>query len=157
MAKFFEQLTKGRLFGHPIHSILIHFPSALFPMSLVFDISGLWFQSACFACAAFYSLAAGVVLGFLASMMGLIDYLKLPSSHSAWNKASLHGLLSITWLTVFSIELGLRLKQFPLVRPATTLELGLSIAAVVGVIFSNFLGGDLIFKHKIGIDNQSVF
>lgn len=151
MLEFFNQLKKARLFGHPIHAMMVHFPSALFPMSWLFDVGAMLFNSSCLSCAAFYSIAAGIVLGFVAAIFGSIDYVNLPSSHPAWNKASLHALLNITWLIIFSILFGLRLKSYPSIPFASLPELILSTIAVAGLIFSNFLGGDLVFRHKLGI------
>src|SRR6476661_754838 len=157
MLEFIRQLKNGRLFGHPVHSMLVHFPSGLFPVSLIFDILGVIFQNHCLACAAFYSIFAGIILGFIAVIFGAIDYIRLSPSDTAWNKASLHALLSITWLLIFAVVLGLKLKHFPLISIGTWTEIGLSFVSVIGLIFSNYLGGDLIFRHHIGIEKGNMY
>lgn len=151
MLEFLRQIKNARLFGHPIHAMLVHFPSALFPMSWLFDVGAIYFNSSCLSCAAFYSVAAGIVLGFVAAIFGSIDYVNLPPSHAAWNKASLHALLNVTWLIIFSILFGLRLKTYPSIAFASPPELILSTIAVAGLIFSNYLGGELVFRHKLGM------
>lgn len=152
MSDFFNELKQARVAGHPVHSMLIHFPSALFPISLIFDVLSIWFKNPCLACASFYSLAAGLLFGLASVFVGAIDYAHLPSEHSAWNKASLHGLLSITWLIIFAIVFGLKLKQYPNIEPGTPMEIIISTIAVIGLIGSNYLGGDLIFRHKLGFN-----
>lgn len=154
MIEFFAQLKKARLFGHPIHAIFVHFPSALFPMSWLFDVLGVWLQNSCLSCAAFFSLAAGLVLGLVATLFGAIDYVRLSPEHVAWNKASLHAVLSIAWLCLFGIVFGLRLKTYPAIPFASMIEIVLSTIGVIGLIFSNFLGGDLVFRHKLGINDK---
>jgi len=149
-----EGLKQGKLFGHPIHSMLVHFPSALFPVSLVFDVLALLLHDVSLASAAFYMLAAGLVGGFASVIFGAIDYYRLPASHAAWNKASLHGLLNIIWICLFTVVLGLRMKQYPFFQIASPAELIFSTIGVLGLIFSNFLGGDLIFKHKLGFHEE---
>lgn len=147
-----SQLKHARVFGHPIHAMLVHFPSALFPMSLFFDIGAYFLQNTCLACASFYSLGAGILFGFAATLVGSIDYARLPATHAAWNKASLHALLSVTWLVLFAIVFGLKLKQNAILALPTIGQIVLSTVGVMGLIFSNFLGGDLIFRHKVGFE-----
>ncbi|MGH7600139.1 MAG: DUF2231 domain-containing protein, partial [bacterium] len=60
-------------------------------------------------------------------------------------------LLNFVWLMWFGVLFGLRLKQYPQIESATTIEIILSGVAVAGLFFSNFLGGELVFRHKLGI------
>src|SRR5690348_7948551 len=113
LSRFVSQLLRGRIAGHPIHSMLVHFPSALFPMTLIFDVISVCIQNNCLACAAFYCLAGGLFFGVIAACAGAIDYVRIPPNHNAWNKASLHALLNVTWIILFSIVFGLKLKHFP--------------------------------------------
>lgn len=152
--KFFQQLKKGRLGGHPIHSMLIHFPSALFPMVFVFDLLALLFRDQGLVYAAFYSLAFGILTSFAAAFFGVIDYARIPSKHVAWGKASLHGLLNIIWIMLFSILFGLRARSYPNIEFASVTGMVFCFVGVVGLIFSNYLGGELIFKHKLGFDEE---
>jgi uncharacterized membrane protein len=154
IAKIIEELKQGKLFGHPIHSMLVHFPSALFPMSLIFDVLALFLHDASLASAAFYMLAAGSAGGFASIIFGAMDYYRLPASHVAWSKASLHGLLNIIWICLFTVVLGMRMKQYPFFQIASPAELIISTISVLGLIFSNFLGGDLVFKHKLGFHEE---
>lgn len=152
LSRFFSQLLRARIAGHPVHSMLVHFPSALFPMMLIFDILAISLNDHCLACAAFYNLAAGIFFAILAACFGAIDYSRLPATHPAWNKASLHALLNVTWVILFAIVFGLKAKHYPTIELATPVEIIISIIAVIGLIFSNYLGGDLVFKHRLGFD-----
>lgn len=146
---------RARIGIHPIHSMLVHFPSALFPMSLLFDLISLCLKNQCLACAAFYCIAAGLCLGFAAMCAGAIDYSNLSSTHPAWNKASLHALLNVTWFILFGIVFGLKLKYFPVIQLPNLTEIIISSVSVAGLIFSNYLGGDLVFRYKIGFDEKN--
>lgn len=155
ISRLLSQFIRGRIAGHPIHSMLVHFPSALFPMSLLFDVLSLFLQDSCLCCAAFYCLAAGVIMAIIAACFGAIDYARVPAEHPAWNKASLHALLNITWIILFSIVFGLKLKHYPKIEFADTTQIIISTLSVAGLIFSNYLGGDLVFKHKLGFDEET--
>jgi uncharacterized membrane protein len=154
MPPFFAELLRARIAGHPVHSMLVHFPSALFPMSLIFDILSVAMHSQCLACAAFYCIGGGLLLGFAAAIAGAIDYSHLPPSHPAWNKASLHALLNILWMILFAIVFGLKLKSYPNIVLASQIEIIISAISVIGLIYSNYLGGDLVFRHQLGFDKQ---
>lgn len=52
-----------RIFGHPVHMMLIHFPAALLPMDLFCSIVGYFRGDHSFATAAYYAMAGGVALG----------------------------------------------------------------------------------------------
>jgi len=151
MSRFFRQLLRARMFDHPIHAMLVHFPSALFPMSLALDALARFGGGSSFAVAAFYAMAGGLLGGVAAAVFGAMDYFRLPATHVAWKKASLHAFLNFVWLMWFGVLFGLRLKQYPQIELATTLEIILSGVAVAGLLFSNFLGGELVFRHKLGV------
>lgn len=152
--KFFREMKEAKLFGHPIHSMLVHFPSALFPVSVIFDVVALLTGDKALASVAFYMLAAGLVGGIAAALFGAMDFYRLPPTHEAWGKAALHAGLNILWLCLFTVVFGLRVNQYPQFELATPTELIVSIIGVIGLIFSNFLGGDLVFRHKIGIHDK---
>jgi uncharacterized membrane protein len=145
-----KSFEKGKLLGHPIHAMLVHFPSALFPTSLVFDVLALLFHNFSFAIVGLYTLMAGLIMGVLAAFFGAIEYLNLPSNHPAWNKASLHGLLNIIWLILFAIVLGLRLHHFPQIELPRLSSLIIAIVSVTGLLISNYLGGELVYRHHVG-------
>ena len=152
--KFIRELKVGKLFGHPIHSMLVHFPSALLPVSVIFDVLGFFSNDQVFASSAFYTLAAGLIGGMGAAVFGAMDFYRLSPTHEAWSKAGLHAVLNILWLCLFTILLGLRIKHYPQIELATPIELIISIAGVLGLIFSNFLGGDLVFHHRLGVHEK---
>lgn len=146
----FRELAHGRLFRHPIHVMLVHFPSALFPVSLVLDIAGVIYQKEGFAMAGFFAIGSGVVTGFAAAFFGALDYFNVPSDHPAWKKASLHAILNFVWLIAFALLFVLRMNQYPDIAVAKIWQIVVSAAAVIGLLFSNYLGGDLVLRHGIG-------
>jgi uncharacterized membrane protein len=151
MAVFLQGLLRGRMFGHPIHAMLVHFPSALFPTGLALDLLALILKQNLFAVGGFFCLAGGVFGGSAAVLFGALDYFRLPSTHPAWKKASLHALFNVVWLMLFGVLFILRIKQYPNFQPVGTGQLIFSAVGVAGLLFSNFLGGELVFRHRIGI------
>ena len=64
-----------KIFGHPLHMMLIHFPTALLPMDFLLSFFAYYNKDSSFLTAAFYCLAGGVLAGGLAIITGLIDLL----------------------------------------------------------------------------------
>jgi len=75
--------------------------------------------------------------------------LKISSDNEAFNKALLHGGLNFLWLTIFSVLTGLEIKSYPMIE-YSQVKLLLKIFVVTGLIFSNYLGGELVLKYGIG-------
>lgn len=141
---------KGRLFGHPVHLMLIHFPTALVPAAFLFYLISYFKKDILFASAAFYCITLGLVVGLLAAVFGAMDYFRIPSENSGWKKASWHAVLNVTWMMIIGVILGLQLQNYPVIPVPS---LGIVVAALVptlGMLISNYLGGELLFRHKIG-------
>jgi uncharacterized membrane protein len=150
MSGFIRDLQKGKLFGHPIHAMLIHFPMAMFPVGFILDLIS-WLQDDhMFALFGFYCMGIGLVGAIIASVFGIMDFLRLPDDKIIRTKAVIHA--SINMLTVF-IYLGLFIFRLPDYPDQKIVSLALNIAngcLVLGLIISAHFGADLILKHKIG-------
>ena len=138
---------KGRLGKHRFHLMLVHFPSALYPFSFVMDGLSLWLNDSAFGLAARYALYGALGMSVLTMIYGAIDFLQIDSKHQAWKTAGLHALLNVSWFIVFSVLLFYRLEH-----DIGVVYVSISGLAVAGMLFSNYLGGELIVKHKIGTD-----
>src|SRR4051794_23561491 len=84
--------ARAKLFGHPIHQMLIVFPLGVLGMSLFFDLIALATNRPALMQASYYMIAAGIVTGLLAAIFGLIDYLAIPGGTRAKRIGLLHGV-----------------------------------------------------------------
>jgi uncharacterized membrane protein len=84
--------SKAKLFGHPIHPMLVVFPLGLLATSLIFDVIYLATKDAKWTNMAFYLIGAGVIGGLLAAVFGLIDWLAIPNGTRAKMIGTWHGL-----------------------------------------------------------------
>jgi uncharacterized membrane protein len=148
--KFPGEILQGKLFGHPIHMMLIHFPSALLPLSVIFDAAGIYFKESNFILFSFYSAAAGAAAGWFALIFGIIDLLKIESSSKAFSTGLWHGGLNLLWLLIFSLFTGIDLKSYPGIDFPSSGEFLSKIIAAAGPLYSNFLGAELVLKYGIG-------
>jgi uncharacterized membrane protein len=139
-----------RILGHPLHSMLVHFPVALFPFSVVMDGIALAQKEPVYAAAGFFAAIGGVVIGAVAAIFGLLDFIRISSSHPAYNKALIHLSLNVVWMMSFIYLIAVRWRFCPDVPIFGLLEITIGAATVLGMAVSNYLGGDLILRHGIG-------
>lgn len=142
-----------KILKHPLHLMLIHFPTALLPMDLV--LSYLFFRSGNenYGNAAFYCLVVGVTLGLLSGITDFID-LVLIKNKTAMAAAFVHGGINLSAILVFSVFAYKSWNLYPHLSIPTITILIVKFATVLFMLVGNYLGGKLIFKHHIAIENN---
>src|SRR4051794_29665932 len=97
--------SRAKLFGHPIHPMLIPFPLGLLGMALIFDLIALISDGwPSLERAAFYMIAAGIISGLLAAVFGAIDWAAIPSGTRAKGVATTHGLGNVVIVVLFAVS-----------------------------------------------------
>jgi uncharacterized membrane protein len=139
--------------GHSIHPILIVFPLGLLTTAVIFDIIYLASGRAGFATAAGYIIAAGVLGGLAAGVFGFIDWLAIPSGTRAKRVGAAHGLGNVVVLALFAISWALRTsgQQW---KPGVA-ALILSFAGILVAGMSGWLGGELVERLGVGVDEKA--
>jgi uncharacterized membrane protein len=142
--------AKAKLFGHPIHQMLIVFPLGVLAMSLFFDLIALGAGWSKLHEAAFYMIAAGVISGLAAAVFGLIDFLAVPAGTRAKRIGALHGSGNVVVVILFAASWFLRRDE-----PAHpgTLAIALSVVAAGLATVTGWLGGELVGRLGVGVDD----
>lgn len=145
-------MLKPRIGGHPLHIILAHFPSALFPMSVACSSLFYFSDNTWAGHAAFYNLMAGAGTAWLTILFGIWESLLVPARKTKaivsilWH-ATFNGLATI----LFSIWASNAWDEYPnLVKDSITL-LVFKWIAVVMLVIGNYFGGKLLLEHHIGV------
>jgi len=135
--------------------MLIPFPFGLLATAVIFDIIYLLTSDAArattMATVAYYMIAAGIVGGLVAAPFGLIDYLSIPKNTRARAVGAWHGIGNVVVLILFAASWLLRRNEQP-VRP-DTLQLVLSFAGFALAGLTGWLGGELVDRLGIGVDD----
>jgi uncharacterized membrane protein len=139
----------AKLLGHPVHPMLVVFPLGLFATAIVFDIIRLATGGGTWSLVAYYMIAAGVIGGLIAAVFGLIDWLAIPGGTRAKHIGTLHGLGNVVVVTLFVVSWLLR-RVDPSSPPA--LALACSFAGVALALVTGWLGGELVDRLGIGVD-----
>ena len=145
--------SQAKAVGHAIHQQLIPFPLGLLSTAVIFDLLRLLTDDRRYATAAFFMIAAGIVGGLLAGVFGAIDYLALPGRTRANRVGGWHGAGNAVVLVVFALSWWLR-RDDP-ARVPETAALTLSVLGGILLTVTGWLGGELVDRHRVGIDDDA--
>jgi uncharacterized membrane protein len=142
--------SKAKLAGHPIHPMLIVFPLGLFIAAVIFDIIYKATGNVTFAMVAFWNIAGGVIGGLLAAVFGLWDWLAIPAGTRAKVIGLWHGVGNVVVVVLFAVSWLLR-RGDPAHLPGTV-PFVLSLVAIVLGSITGWLGGELVDRLGVGVD-----
>lgn len=144
--------SRAKLFGHPIHPMLIPFPIGLLGTSLAFDVIYLITGNGFWAEMAYWLIAAGLIGGLIAAPFGWIDWFALPRNTRAANVGLLHGIGNVVVLGIFAISWLLRGAG---AGPADVgiMPIILSVIGVALLMVTGWLGGELVDRLRVGVDD----
>src|SRR5216117_4048442 len=126
--------SKAKLFGHPIHQMLIVFPLGLLATAFFFDIGWMATHRTGLAVAAYYMIAAGIIGGLVAAVFGLIDWLAIPRGTRAKAIGLWHGLGNVIVVLLFIASCLLRrdVPSAPSTLAIVLSFLGVGLAGITG-------------------------
>lgn len=141
--------SRAKIFGHPIHQMLIVFPLGLLATSFIFDIVYLATDNGRFADISFWMIAAGLIGGLLAAIFGLIDFLAIPRYTRAKRIGAIHGIGNVIVVGLFIVSWLIRYDEptSPGAGPIVLSGIGVGLALVTG-----WLGGELVDRLAVGVD-----
>jgi uncharacterized membrane protein len=142
--------SRAKLAGHAIHPMLITLPLGLPGTAVIFDLIRAFTDSPDLAVASFYMLAAGIIGGLLAAVFGLVDWLAIPAGTRAKRIGLWHGLGNVAVVVLFALSWLLRRGQAD--YQPDGLALGLGLVAVLVALGTAWLGGELVERLGVGVD-----
>jgi uncharacterized membrane protein len=130
--------------------MLIPFPIVCFVGTLITDIVYSRNLDSGWATASHWLLVVGLVMAALAAAAGLTDYLG-DDRIRRLGDALKHMLANVTAVVLELVNLLLRLND-----PDFIVSTGVYISAVVVLIliYSGWKGGDLVYRHGIGVHDR---
>jgi uncharacterized membrane protein len=138
--------TRASIARHPIHTMLVPLPIGLFTAALVFDLLHVGTGRSGWGLVAFWVIAAGLVGALLAAVPGLIDYMGLRGP--ARRIATWHLVMNLTLVGLFALNLWLRTGS----GSGLGFPVALTIAGVALMFVSGWLGGEMVYRHRVGVE-----
>lgn len=147
--------SKAKILGHPIHQMLIPFPFGLLATAVIFDIVYLVWGNPTMVTVSYWMIIAGIIGGLAAAPFGLVDYVAIPGGTRAKSVGLIHGLGNVVVLLLFAGSWWLRYGASGSVLPyaPTTVGLVLSFAGFALAGITGWLGGELVDRLAVGVDN----
>jgi uncharacterized membrane protein len=142
--------SRAKLFGHPVHQMLIVFPLGLLAMAVLFDLMHIGSGNAYWSEIAFWMIAAGVITGLLAAPFGFVDWLAIPSGTRAKRIGALHGGGNVVVVLLFAAS-WLTRSGSP--QAVTILGYVLSFAGGAIALATGWMGGELVDRLSVGVDD----
>ncbi len=137
--------------GHPLHPMIVPFPIAFLVGALATDLVYAFWQSgdSFWARASLWLLGAGLATGVPAAILGLVDFLTIDRAR-AQRAGWVHFIGNAVVLATAGANLVLRLATDPLAAVAPW-GLALSALAAALLMVTGWMGGELAYRHKIGV------
>ncbi|HEY4012970.1 MAG TPA: DUF2231 domain-containing protein [Polyangiaceae bacterium] len=143
--------TGLRVFGHPAHAMLSHFPMALLLVVPLWDAAGIACHDALLRVISFQLLVAGLVAASFAAVAGLVDYAAMiEGAKRGTTTAARHLVVMIAAVGVDGVAAAIRVHAAPLGGGRAAVGLALEALAAVGLMAGGWLGGELVFRHGAG-------
>jgi len=140
--------STAKIAGHPIHPMLVPFPIAFFVATFICDLVFWQTASQAWAMATPWLLGAGLIMAALAAVMGVIEVFgdsQVRQLSDAWWHAGANVLVVL--LECFNLFIRYEQGAAAIVPNG----LVLSLIAVLLLLFSGWKGGDLVFRHHVGV------
>jgi uncharacterized membrane protein len=138
----------AQIAGHPLHPVVVPLPIGMFAGAFVADLAYARTHDRFWARAAHAMAAAGVGTGLLAGALGATDLVgrdRIRSRGSAW----VHGLGNLAAVGLGAGSVLLRRDKNPDVIVPRGLAVSSAIAAIL--VVTGWLGGELVFRHGVGL------
>lgn len=136
--------------GHPLHPMVVPIPIGALILALAADI-GFWItQNPFWTSAATWLLLATLVSGAVAAVLGVIELMGLGRARTLGIGLA-HGAGNILLLALtlwnYRLHLGTPEQAYPY-------GLIISAVAVVLVMLTGWLGGEMSFRHGVGVSRR---
>jgi len=139
--------SQVRLGGHPVHPMLIPFPIAFLVGAFAIDLVYWATRDQFWAMMSAWLIAAGFVMGVVAAVAGLTDFLfirRVRALSAAW----IHFIGNAAVLGLSLWNGALRMDNAAQAVLPTGLILSAAVTALL--LVTGWYGGELAYRHKIG-------
>jgi uncharacterized membrane protein len=138
---------RGAFLGHPLHPALTDVPVGAWTAGVLFDLLDLWRPNPGLRYGADAAHAVGLAGSLGAAVTGLAEW--SDTDGGARRVGFVHGVANSAVAGLFGASLLAR------ARGARPLGVGLAAAGYLLLAFSAWLGGELAFRYRVGVDRSA--
>jgi uncharacterized membrane protein len=151
--KEFSMKSKIRIFGHPVHPMLVSFPIAFYVgaftsyFAYLMNADPLWFRIGLVA------NIAGVAMALVAAIPGFIDlFFAIPKRSMARQTGLLHMSFNLLSLALFATAAFINYVKWFDASPLLGPTLLLTGIGVISTATAGFFGWTMVQRHHMGVD-----
>ena len=137
---------------HPIHPMLVHFPLAAWLLAAASDAAALAMARPFFWHVSALLCLTGLATGAIAAMFGAMELQRVKGQARLERLAAIHGsVMGGAWIVAIA-AMVVRIDEQLLTRiPAPIIVPVLDFVVAGLVIAGAFLGGELVYRHGVGV------
>lgn len=139
------------IFGHPLHSMTVHFPIAFYLLGVLLTIGFLRWGQTDYERFAYWSFVLSWLAVLAASLTGLIDQSQLAINDPRRNSVNLHITAAVALLIINGLQLYMRLRWADVLTSRRRPYLGLMTLGVIAVVSTAWLGAELVYRLQVGV------
>lgn len=139
------------LFGHPLHASTVHFPVALYLLGGGMTLIYLWRKQGEVEHFAYWSFGLSWLTTLISSLTGLFDQNQLELADPRRDAINLHITAAIGLLILNGLILYMRFRWPDVLDRYRWSYLGLIALGTIAVLTTAWLGGELVYRLKVGI------
>jgi uncharacterized membrane protein len=144
-------------YGHPFHPILVTVPIGAWVAGVVFDVASHVVDEPGFlAQGSVWLIAIGVLGALAAAATGFLDLLAIPSGTRAFRTGLIHMSLNLVVTAAYAGNVVWRSASYGDPDPVPAGPLALSVASLVLLAVSGYLGGKLAYHYGVRVADESV-
>lgn len=154
-----KDFLQGKWLKHPLHPILVHLPTGLWPAALVFDLIAVFGAGGeagnRLVRISFYCIALGLLSALAAAPAGLADWWDIKPNKPARKMGLYHMAINLSVTVLQVVNLLLRWGSINTATTIDPLPLTLSVISVLALFVSGYLGGRMVYDQGISIARLS--
>lgn len=139
---------------HPLHPMLVPIPIGAFLLTLIGDLAYAGTSNTFWYSFSTWTMGIGIIGGLLAALPGLVDYFTVVPEGQAKRQATTHMILNVSIVALFIINLAMRTFTTASTGTNWWLSLGLTVVGNLALLYSGWLGGELVYRHRLGIEEE---
>ncbi len=148
--------SRFQIAGHPIHVMIVGVPIGLYTAAFVADAVYVLVHDAFWYRMAFWCIALGLLGNLGAVVTGLPDFFAIKKNvPTAWNAATTHLVIGLGLVLLYAINFALHNWGDPLARGDSLLPFLLSLVGACLLGLQGWYGGELVFRHKVGVEDAA--
>lgn|SRR5579871_3123493 len=144
-----------RVFGHPVHPMLVHFPIALWTVAAAAYLASAAQLSELADMTARFANIGGLVMAMLAMLAGLLELRAIDSRSEAMRVATWHMMIMATAWVCFLLALMVSISAG---SDRATAQMSAAACALVGFVLmgvGGWYGGRLVYAFGVAVKDRT--